>query len=192
MMLLLTICPFDHLPSELIRKGKKGNVYLWTGDGWGKTTSALGVALRAVGHRKKVVMVQFMKGRKDTGEYKARQKLKPYFEMAQFGRKEFIDLKSPSEKDRRLAKEGLEFALQALKKKPFLLILDEINIASRIGLLDVKEVISLLDRAPASTNIYLTGRYAPRKLMKRADYVTEVRAVKHPPIKGNGKIGIDY
>jgi cob(I)alamin adenosyltransferase len=183
-------------PAELkmakIRTGKKGNVYLWTGDGWGKTTSALGVALRAVGHKKKVVMVQFMKGRKDVGEYKASGKLKPYFEMRQFGRKEFIDLKNPSEKDKRLASDGLEFAKKALKKKPFLLILDEANIAAKVGLLDVKEIIGILDRAPSSTNVYLTGRYAPKKLMKRADYVTEVKAVKHPPIKGNGKIGIDY
>ena len=62
-----------------IRKGRKGNVYLWTGDGWGKTTSALGVALRAVGHKQKVVVVQFMKGRKNIGEYKIMKKLKPYY-----------------------------------------------------------------------------------------------------------------
>ena len=175
-----------------IRKGRKGNVYLWTGDGWGKTTSALGVAFRAVGHKKKVVMAQFMKGRKDIGEYRARQKLKPYFEMEQFGRKEFVDLKNPAEKDKKLAQQGLEFAREALKKKPFLLILDEINIAAKIELLGVKEIIAFLDRVPASTTVYMTGRYAPRKLMKRADYVTEIKAVKHPPIKGNGKIGIDY
>jgi len=175
-------------------KGKnKGNVYLWTGDGWGKTTSALGVALRAIGHRKKVVVVQFLKGRKNVGEYKSRTKLKPYFEMHQFGRKEFINLKNPSEKDKKLARKGFEFAKQAVKKKkPFLLILDEINIAAASGLLDVDDVIEFLDTVPKTTTVYLTGRYATKKLVERADYATEIRPIKHPPIKGTGKIGIDY
>jgi len=175
-----------------IKKGKKGNVYLWTGDGWGKTTSALGVVLRAAGHKKKSVMVQFMKGRKYVGEYKAKAKLKPYFEMHQFGRDGFVKLSSPSAKDKALARKGLEFARKALKKKPFLLILDEVNIAAAAKLLDANEIIEFLDSVPKSTTVYLTGRYAPKKLMKRADYVTEIRAVKQPKISGKGKIGIDY
>lgn len=168
------------------------NIYLWTGNGWGKTTSALGVVLRAVGHRKKVVMIQFMKGRKFIGEFKARTRLKPYFEMHQFGTKDFVKLSKPSENDKKLARKGFEFAKKALKKKPFLLILDEINIAAAIRLLDVKEIIKFLDSVPKTTTVYLTGRYAPKKLMERADYVTEIKAVKHPPISGKGKIGIDY
>jgi len=168
------------------------NIYLWTGNGWGKTTSALGVVLRAVGHKKKVVMVQFMKGRKFIGEFKARTRLKPYFEMRQFGKKDFVNLKKPSESDKKLARKGLEFAKKAIKKKPFLLILDEINIAAAVGLLEVNEIVSFLGSVPKSTTVYLTGRYAPKKLMKRADYVTEIRAVKQPKISGKGKIGIDY
>jgi len=176
-----------------IKKGKKDNVYLWTGHGWGKTTSALGVALRAVGHRKKVVMIQFMKGRKHIGEYISKERLRPYFEMRQFGRKEFVKLSKPSEQDKRLARKGFELAKKVLReKKPFLLILDEINIAAATGLLDVDEILEFLDSVPKATTVYLTGRYAPRKLMDRADYVTEIRAVKHPPISGKGKIGIDY
>lgn len=172
---------------------KKGNVYLWTGEGWGKTTSALGVALRAVGHGKKVIVVQFMKGRKNVGEYKSRTKLRPYFEMHQFGRKEFVDLKKPAEKDKKLAKKGFDFAKDAVKnKKPFLLVLDEVNIAAASGLLDVNEVIEFLDSVPKTTTVYLTGRYAPKKLIERADYATEIRPIKHPPLKGSGKIGIDY
>lgn len=173
-------------------KIKKGNVYLWTGNGWGKTTSALGVVLRAVGHKKKVVMIQFLKGRKYIGEYKSRARLKPYFEMHQFGRKDFVKLSKPSEKDKKLARKGFEFAKNALKKKPFLIILDEINIAAAAKIIGVDEIIEFLDKVPKSTTVYLTGRYAPKKLIDRADYVTEVKAVKHPPMGKKGKEGIDY
>ncbi len=172
--------------------GKKGNVYLWTGNGWGKTTSALGVALRAAGHRKKSVIVQFMKGRKNTGEYKARKMLAPFLEMRQFGRQGFVNLKSPSKTDIVLASRGLEFARSAAEKKPFLLILDEINIAAAIGLVKVEDVINLVDSIGPETTVYLTGRYAPKALVKRADYATEIKALKHPRISGKGKMGIDY
>lgn len=176
-----------------IKKGKKDNVYLWTGHGWGKTTSALGVVLRAVGHKKKVVMIQFMKGRKNIGEYRSRIRLLPYFKMYQFGRKEFVKLSKPTEKDKKLARKGFQFAKKILKeKKPFLLILDEINIAAAVGLLDIKEIVEFLDSVPKTTTVYLTGRYAPKKLMDRADYVTEIKAIKHPPLGKKAKKGIDY
>ena len=112
---------------------KMGKVYLWTGNGWGKTTSALGTALRAIGHGKKVIVIQFMKGWGDKiGEYKIRKKLKLY-EIHQFGRKGWVDLKKPTAKDKELARQGLEFAYKAVKKKPFLLILDEVNLAPSTG-----------------------------------------------------------
>jgi cob(I)alamin adenosyltransferase len=170
------------------------NIYLWTGNGWGKTTSALGVALRAIGHGHKVIIIQFMKGRKWTGEYKIRIRLKPNYEIYQFGKKDFVNLKKPSKKDRQLAIKGLEFAKEAVKRKPNLLILDEINLAVKIGLLDIDDVLEFLDRVPKGITVYLTGRYAPKKLMARADYVTEIKAVKHPQInvKEKAKKGIDY
>ncbi len=99
------------------------NIYLWTGHGAGKTTSALGVALRCIGHKQKVVVIQFMKGRKDIGEYKIKNKLKPYHEIYQFGRKGFVNLKKPSEEDKNMAKKALEFAKKKLKEKPHLIIL---------------------------------------------------------------------
>ena len=114
---------------------KNGTVYLWTGIGAGKTTSALGVALRHVAHRKKVIIIQFMKGRKDIGEYMIRNKLKPYYEIHQFGTKKFVNLKKPSKLDKKYAEQGLAYAFKALKKKPKLIILDEINLAAAIGLL---------------------------------------------------------
>jgi len=169
-----------------------GLVYLWTGEGAGKSTSAFGTALRAVGHKKKVVIIQFLKGRKNIGEYKVAKLLKPYYEIYQFGRKEFIDLKNPTKKDKQLAQKGLEFARKILKeKKPFLLILDEVNIAAAFNLIDKKEVLELLDKAPKNTTIYLTGRYAPKEFIKRADVVNEIKVIKYPKtIKA--KKGIQY
>lgn len=172
---------------------KKENVYLWTGNGWGKTTSALGVALRAIGHNKKAIIIQFMKGRKYIGEYKVRKRLEPNYNIYQFGRQEFVNLKNPSKKDKELAEKGFEFAKKSLKKKPFLLILDEINVAAGIGLLKTKEIIKFLDSVPKEVTVYMTGRYAPKELISRADYVTEIKAVKYPLLNPKKvKMGIDY
>lgn len=170
---------------------KRGLVYLWTGIGAGKTASALGIALRQVGHKQKVVVIQFMKGRKDIGEYLVRNKLKPYYEIYQFGRKGWIDLKNPSKEDKELAKKGLAFAYKCLKKKPHLLILDEINLAVAIGLLSASEVIAFLDKVPAKTSVYMTGRYAPKALIDRADYATEFVTLKQPK-KMIARKGIEY
>ncbi len=167
-------------------------VYLWTGNGWGKSTSAFGAALRALGHGYKVSIIQFMKGRKDTiGEYHARKFLGKKFSIRQFGRKGWVNLKSPSKADKDLAKKGLEAAEAEAKKKPFLLILDEINIAVKIGLLKESDILSFLDRIPKSVHVYLTGRYAPKGLMKRADFVNII-TMKKGPKKLVGEKGIDY
>ncbi|MFC1769324.1 cob(I)yrinic acid a,c-diamide adenosyltransferase [Nanoarchaeota archaeon] len=169
----------------------KAPVYLWTGNGWGKTTSAFGVALRSLGHGKKVVVVQFMKGRKNKiGEYKIQSKLKN-LTVQQFGKESWVNLKHPSKKDINLAHKGLDFAKESLKKKPFLLILDEINLAAKIGLLEKKRILDLLDAAPANMHIYLTGRYAPKWLIKRANYVNVINTKKGPK-KLMGEKGIDY
>lgn len=170
---------------------KMGKVYLWTGDGWGKTTSAIGAAVRAMGHGYKVSIIQFMKGWGDKiGEYRIRHKLKLY-DIHQFGRKGWVDLKKPTLKDKELAAKGLEFAYTVLKKKPFMLILDEINLAVKIGLLPEKDVIKFLDSVPAKTTVYMTGRGATAGLRKRADYVNEIRMLKGPK-KLTGEKGIDY
>ena len=169
---------------------KKGTVYLWTGTGAGKTTSALGVALRQAGHKRKVIIIQFMKGRKDIGEYKIRNKLKPYYEIYQFGTKKFVNLKKPSALDKKLAHKALAFAYEALKKKPKLLILDEVNLAAATGLLSDDEIITFLDSVPYSTIIYMTGRYASKKLIDRADFATEFVTLKQKKIKA--RKGIEY
>ena len=174
------------------KESKKAPVYLWTGMGWGKTTSALGAALRSVGHGFKVIIVQFMKGRKDEiGEYRIRKKLKPKYEIHQFGRPGWVDLENPSEEDKKLAHKGLEFARKKAKEKPFMLILDEINIAVAFKLLTEEEVMKFLDEIPSEVHVYMTGRYATPRLIARADWVNEVVMIKGPK-KLEGEKGIDY
>ncbi len=158
-----------------------GYVYLYTGTGAGKTTNALGLALRSVGHKRKVIIIQFLKWWKNIGEYKIRKKLAPYYEIYQFGRKGWVGLKNLTEKDKEICRRALEFAKKiAWEKKPHLLVLDEINLALHCKLLDVKEVLEFLDNLPKRTDVVLTGRYAPKELIRRADFVNEIRVIKMP------------
>ncbi len=138
--------------------------------------------MRAWGHGKKVVFVQFMKGRKDIGEFKACKKLKG-FDFYQFGRKEFVDLRIPSDEDKKLAQKGLGFARDILKKKPDMLVLDEINLAVSIGLIEEDDVLDLISSAPAKTIIVLTGRKAKDSLMEACDIVTEIEDLKTIPME---------
>lgn len=160
--------------------GKWGTVYLYTGEGAGKTTNALGLALRCLGHGYNVVIIQFLKWWKDTGEYKFRKKFPSQYQIFQYGRKGWIGLGKLNERDRKLAQEGLEFAKKIVKQKPRLLVLDEINLALHCKLLDVNEVIEILKTVPKQTSVVLTGRYAPRELVKFADFVNEILDIKHP------------
>ncbi|OYT32833.1 cob(I)yrinic acid a,c-diamide adenosyltransferase [Candidatus Woesearchaeota archaeon] len=167
-------------------------IYVWTGIGAGKTTSSLGVALRTVAHGKKAVIVQFMKGRKDTGEFLIKDKLGPLYEIFQFGSEEFVDLKNPSEDDKKKAEEALAFAeKKMLEEKPFLLVLDEVNIAMSFGLIKTEDVLKLIKKCPEGVNLYLTGRFCPREVMEAADYVTEFVSLKKPE-KMVATEGIEY
>ena len=169
-----------------------GHIYLYTGTGGGKTTNALGLALRCVGHGLKVIIIQFMKWWKNVGEYKIKDKLAPYYEIYQFGREGWIGLGNLTEEDKRLAEKGLEFARKIVKeKRPHLLVLDEINLAVYCKLLDVKEVLKFLDEIPEETHVILTGRFASKELIERADIVNEVVEIKAPE-KFPTVIGIQY
>lgn len=171
----------------------KGLVYLYTGEGDGKTTNAFGLALRAVGHGYSVIIIQFLKGRKYIGEYKIKYRLAPEYEIHQFGREEFVDFKNPIPLDYELAEKGLEFAKKALKKKPRLLILDEINLAAHFGIVKTEDILKLLEEIPEETTVFLTGRRAPEELIKRADLVTEMRLIKHPFEKNvPAREGVEY
>lgn len=161
-------------------------IHVYTGKGEGKTLVAFGLALRAIGNGKKVVIVQFMKGR-NVGEYRVMRKL---CKVYQFGRKSFVNLKKPSEKDKKLAKKGVEFAK---KVKADMLVLDEINLALDTGLIDFDDVKDLLKKIPEKTVVVMTGRRANRKIIKMADLVTEMRYVKHPYGKGVKALkGLEY
>ncbi len=158
----------------------RGTVYLYTGEGAGKTTNALGLALRCLGHDYTVVIIQFLKWWKNTGEYKFRKKFPSRYQIFQFGRKGWIGLDKLNERDKKLVREGFEFAKNIARQKPRLLVLDEINLALHCELLDVDEVIEFLKTVPKQTNVVLTGRYASRKLIEFADFVNEIRDLKHP------------
>lgn len=172
---------------------EKGIVHVYTGDGKGKTTAALGLGLRAIGHGLKVYMIQFMKGGFNYGEYKS-VKLLPNFEIVQFGRPELINPSKPTKEDIKAAREALNHARKIIMSGKYdIVILDEINVALDFKLIDVHEVLELIRDKPKHVELVLTGRYAPSEVVKAADLVTFMREIKHPYRKGlSTRKGIDY
>lgn len=155
-------------------------VYLYTGNGAGKTTASFGACLRTIGWNNRAVIVQFMKCRKEIGEVKIAKKLGRNFEIYQFGLKGWVDLKNPSIKDIEAAQKGLEFVENVvLKNPPHVLVLDEVNLAAAIGLLKINSVLQAIDKFPSSTTIFMTGRFAPKEFITRADTATEMVLLKH-------------
>ena len=156
---------------------EKGYIQVYTGNGKGKTTAALGITLRCLCAGNKVYFGQFMKGQ-DYSELKAVS----YFErltMKQFGTPSFINGK-PSQEDIDQAKAGFQTMKEVLLSGIYdMVVFDEINTALYFGLLDVEEVLALLDRKPEKTEVILTGRYAPQEIIDRADLVTEMKEIKH-------------
>ena len=167
------------------KKKFKGYIQIYTGNGKGKTTAALGLALRAAGHGLRTYIGQFLKGLR-YGELESIKKLSPLVTIEQYGRRGFIHVtKNPDEEDVRRAKRGLKKCIEAmLSGKYRIIILDEINVAIYFNLLSEKEVHELLDQKPEETEVILTGRYAPPSLIKRANLVTEMKEKKHYYKKG--------
>ncbi len=160
-------------------------IQCYTGDGKGKTTAALGLALRAAGHKKKVKIFQFMKGQINYGELQSIPKLAPYVEIEQCGRKEFVSKENPEKIDIDLAKNCWEKAKKAIFSKEYdIIILDELNVALDFNLLDKNEVIEILKKRPENLEIIITGRYAPKEIINIADLVTEMKEIKHYYHKG--------
>ena len=154
-------------------------IYVFDGKGKGKTTAALGMALRSLGWGKKVVVVQFMKGRM-TGELKFKHK---GFVLKQFGRKQFV--KKATERDKELGRKGIEYAT---KVKCDLLILDEINTAIKYGIVKVADVYPILER---KLDVVLTGRGYSFRIRRKADVVVEIDMVKKP-WKYKAKKGLEF
>lgn len=172
---------------------KKGMVHVYTGDGKGKTTAALGLALRACGHGLKVHMIQFMKGDISYGELRAAEWI-PNLTIVQFGRASFVDRDKPADEDIALAKKALEHAKAIIRKGEHdLVILDELNVAIDHKLLGLEEVLELIDTKPEDMELVITGRYAKEKIIERADYVTTMENIRHPYEKGEkARKGIEH
>lgn len=166
-------------------------IQVYTGNGKGKTTAALGLALRAAGSSLKVYIGQFIKGKK-YGELNVLKKIKN-IKVQQFGRSCFIK-KTPDKKDAELAKSGLEKIKKIISKGIYnVVILDEINIALNLKLLELKDVIGLIKKTPKKIELVLTGRCAHPKILELADLVSEIKEVKHYFKKGlKARKGIEY
>ncbi|MCX8014733.1 MAG: cob(I)yrinic acid a,c-diamide adenosyltransferase [candidate division WOR-3 bacterium] len=166
---------------------------MYTGNGKGKTTAAIGQAIRALGHNYKVLMIQFMKGDPNYGEIKTIKKIKN-FKVIQSGLPTFVEKGNPSKQDIKLAEKGFALAKKAIKEKKYqMIILDEINVAIDYGLVKLPDVIELVKTCPKQIELILTGRYAPKELIDLADLVSEIKEIKHPYQKGFvSRKGIDY
>ncbi|HSO18101.1 MAG TPA: cob(I)yrinic acid a,c-diamide adenosyltransferase [Desulfosarcina sp.] len=169
----------------------RGCVHVYTGNGKGKTTAALGLCLRALGAGLRVYIGQFMK-RGDTSESKALACFGDQVTLVPFGTGRFVRGR-PSEEDRQAARQGYASAMAALTGGDFhMVVLDESMVALHLGLLTMEEVQTLLDRRPASVELVLTGRHAPSDIVARADLVTDMHEVKHYYHSGiPARIGIE-
>jgi len=171
---------------------KKGYIHFYTGDGKGKTTAAIGLGIRATGEGLKVIMIQFMKGRRYS-EIDALRQIKN-FTVVQFGRDEFVSKEKPEQIDIDLAQKGLIYVKETVQKGQYdLVILDEINVAIDFHLISLEDVIKLLEKKPETLELVLTGRYASPEIIKHADIVSEILEIKHPYQKGVlSRKGIDW
>ena len=171
---------------------RNGLLQIYTGDGKGKTTASLGLAMRAAGHGWNIIMVQFMKGRA-YGELAASAHI-PGFTIEQYGRDEFVNKLNPDPIDVELAQQGFARAKEVLSSGAYdLVILDEINVALDFALLPLDETLSVIEKRASGTEVICTGRYAPEALMNMADLITEMREVKHPYQQNiQSRIGIEF
>lgn len=183
--------PYDYAQPQ---PSGKGLVSIFTGDGKGKTTAAIGTAVRAAGHGLKVLIVFFAKGDKyPRGEDSALSRL-PNISIAGGCQSDWIDKENIKAEDREIAESTLAATREAMLKGDYdLIILDEINIAVNYGLVSLDEVTGFINDKPNNVELILTGRYAEPELMQMADLVTEMQMVKHPYSKGvTARRGIDY
>lgn len=173
-----------------------GIVIVYTGNGKGKTTASLGVALRAIGYGLRVCMVQFIKGEWHYGELNSIKKLEPDFELIVAGKGfiGIIDDDHAFEEHVRAAKTALDIVEQKISIDTFdIIILDEINYAVHLGLLQLADVLKILQNRPKHLSLILTGNHACEEIIMLADLVTEMKEIKHPYKKGiKAKRGIDF
>lgn len=174
----------------------KGLVIVYTGKGKGKTTAALGIVLRSVGHGHKAIMIQFIKGEWYYGELTSSRRLEPEFEMIAAG-KGFVGILDDDhtiEQHQDAALKATALAIEKLSTGHYdVMILDEINYAVKLNLISVQNVLEIVRNKPPKTTLVLTGNYAPMEIIRVADLVTEMNEVKHPFRLGTKAVkGIDY
>ena len=174
-------------------KNDRGMVQLFTGNGKGKTSAALGAVLRALGHGMKVFVVFFMKGNYPYGEFSTLSNLSNV-DVASFGFRRRTDPANLKPDEIEQAKLALSAARQAMLSGNYdLVVLDEVNVAVNFKLIDVDEVVKLVNDKPPKVELILTGRYANARLIEMADLVTEMVKLKHPYDKGvKARKGIEY
>ena len=175
---------------------EKGFVIVYTGGGKGKTTAALGLALRAVGYKHKVCIIQFIKGSWHYGELDSAKRLEPELELVAVG-KGFVgimDDKSPREDHEKIAEEAIKICKEKISSNKFdVVILDEINYAVDLGLIKVEQVVDLIQIKSEQLDLVLTGNHAKQEIIDLADLVTEMKEIKHPFKSGiKAKKGIDF
>ena len=172
---------------------EKGLVQIFTGEGKGKTTAALGAAVRALGHGWRVYIAVFMKGDYPYSEWNILSKM-PNIKIDRFGFRDFTDPQNVKVEEMEQAKQALTAAHKAMLSGSYdMVILDEINVATAWKLVDLGEVVKLIEEKPPNMELILTGRYADIELVKMADLVTECLKVKHPYDEGIiARQGIEY
>lgn len=175
---------------------RKGLVICYTGDGKGKTTAALGMAVRAAGYHLRTLIWQFIKGSWHYGELDGLKLLAPYVELRQMGEGfvGIIDDKLPRETHRKAALAALEGARAEIASGRWhLVILDEIFVGCQLGFLTADDLLGLMQGRPQNVHLIMTGRGAPPEVLEAADLVTEMREIRHPYQKGElAQKGIDY
>jgi cob(I)alamin adenosyltransferase len=169
-----------------------GYVQVYTGNGKGKTTAALGLAIRAAGAGLTVFIAQFCKGL-DYSELKSLQLLKDNIQIKQYGKCSFIH-GEPCEEDKRLAMEGLEASKEAIKSGKYdVIILDEVNVAIHFNLISIDDLLEIVDNKPEDIELIITGRHAKKELIKKSDLVTRMCEIKHYYRKGiKARRGIEH
>ncbi len=172
---------------------EKGLVIIFTGNGKGKTTAALGTVLRATGYGWKIYIVFFLKGKRNSGEYSALSRL-PNVVISRFGLRAFTDPQSIKPEEKTQATRAFTAVQKAVMSGDYqLVVLDEVNVAISYNLVTLDEVIELINDKPSHVELILTGRYADTRLLEAADLVTEMVNIKHPFEKGiQARKGIEY
>ncbi len=175
------------------RSFSKGLVQVYTGEGKGKTTAAMGTVLRALGNDLKVCIIAFMKAGQPSGEWNILSRL-PNLSIQRFGSGPLVDPANVTPKDREEASKALAAARQAIIGGEYdLVVLDEVNVAIAWKLIEIDEVIRLIEDRPLNIDLVLTGRGADKEIVKMADIVTEMLNIKHPYDEGiTARRGIEY